>query len=366
MSAKEEKNNRDRASSERSLGLLKRNTSGAYTDYGTNEPDTDLENQLADIAASIKRFKGQAPLGCCFTISPLRNAAEYGALACFALAAIGLIVAGVLTENDILLWCGLGSTVALGITAFILAAHKQRMIPLLDDHKNMGNLLDFLYSSYITLQETVNTLRTTVARLGDQISRLNIEVTGLKELKDELEERARRLEIINNTLTISTTNLTQIIQEGGEDVKELIAEAKKGQGAFWDACLKLSEIKNQLQATSQAFAELEEKLRDTVDNVLDYPEMRDFHERIEQLTPLFPGILASAGKTHISDEEARTLTEFINTIKDALAELRNQDEKVTLMLSQTKRELQVCLDTHCSPRTDESKADGGGAPAASP
>lgn len=293
------------------------------------------EEALADVQAAIDEFKGQEDLGSCFSVSPVRNVAEYAVIGCFFITGLALSITGILIESQALQWAGAACIIPTAICAFILARHKQQMIPRLDNHRRLGTLLDMILGSYKTLQKIATSLQTSVDRLTD--------------IETSLGSKVDRLEDLNRGLNALTDTLQASIREGGESLTDLIKQAKTGQDEFWEKCLQLGEVSRQLEETSRKLGALEEKLTRLVDDVLDYPEMQDFHGRIAALKPQFPSILAVAGQTHITEEQAARLKGFIQEIEAALDALSAQDEQAIRKLKDTHSGLQECLSTHCSP-----------------
>jgi hypothetical protein len=334
------------------------------TNYGTGDAVAVEEGraltrdeQLANFRGAIDDFKNNAPLGCCFTLSPVRNGLEYTVGAVFFAAGVGLLLTGLLTDQALFGWASLVAFSLVYMISVVFTWQKQRMIPVLDNHHRLGAMLDVVYQSHVQALQNLEEHKALTGRLEQQVGTLSDlevglrgEVAGLTETKGQLEAKVGdlsasvdRLETLNTTLSTMTQNLTSVINAGGDDLKELIEEAKKGHGVLWEKCLALDKVSKELAETGRRLTTTQRKLEAVLDEVLNYPDMKEFHESIQKLTPRFPGIIAIAGKTVITPEQAQELKSFIETIQQELSELDEQEHTVAGKIKEAERALRVCL-----------------------
>lgn len=308
------------------------------------------ESAMERLSRAIEEYKTQTGLGCCFVESKLRTGVE---IAVGSVLSVAFLCAAIYNrtqasdDNAAIGWAEPGvGVLSLGAMWFSFWRNTKYQRAL-NSHRHFGSMLDVVYS---TLVQDMENLKQRVALNQQQAAQIRDLEGSVENITGELD----RLKLVNSSLSKLSTSLTETITHGGAELQDLIDQAKQGQGKFFEKCLQLNKLSADLESvherydsTARQLDDLQHKMQEALDTVLRVPEMREFHESIEELRPQFKTFKGIAMRTTITDEEAKLLSGFIDTIEKELREVdeaylqaekdRSKNQRVLRLLRQGDR-----------------------------
>lgn len=295
------------------------------------EDPADMEGRLKEIQAAIQRFNGEGELPTCYYgISLPRNVIEYVLVVGFAAVGLALGIAGTLTGDPILQWTACAFFTIGAIAGAFITSHKQKMIPRLNDHRRFGELLSFSYQQLLT-QQALN------QELAD-------EVRKLQKVREDLAAQVSYIQDVN-------TRTFAMIQQGRKDFTELVKEAREKNTEFWQQFLEFDKVQQELEETSQKLDASQQaltKLAEDLREMLEYPELEEFHQTIRELQPQLAKLREIAEQIRAGNpQSAEEITNFADSVRDALSRIDEQSTAVQTRSTEHKQLLTTCIDQQC-------------------